>query len=275
MPKWRRRIYFYVFVLLFIGVIPFLLLYASGYRFGKNWTILETGGIYVSADVRGSEVWIDGTKAGEIGFLDSGIFLQNLSPGLHTVQIAKEDFSPWSKTFLVEKNLVAQGKAFLLPLSFDIKSVATSSRLELSSFFAKTGAFAPTSTESVAFLEKRPSYTEKGNIAVWNDGRAVYAEWLGEKLPPYFFCDSAKCRTVISIWKGDMKILRSDFYPGRNDAIILAVPSGIYAAEMDLRPVPSSGPVFLSDSKSELDFRITKNDTLYIRKGNEFFSVEF
>lgn len=113
----KRRIILLISCLVFLGAAPLLLLYTAGYKITSNFLISRTGGLYVSSPLSGSEIFVKNKKEKETNILQSGLFLQNLSPGNYPIIVAKEGFWPWQKTLNIKEGLVAEARAFLIPMN--------------------------------------------------------------------------------------------------------------------------------------------------------------
>src|SRR3989344_3241440 len=93
----KRRVYFYILCVLFIFIIPPIMFYTNGYRLGPGFTIVETGGMYIYAPEPGSIIYIDGKERRETTLFQREWFVQDVTPGIYTVLIAKDEFWPWIK----------------------------------------------------------------------------------------------------------------------------------------------------------------------------------
>ena len=113
----RRRTFFFLLAL-FIISLPFLYLYATGYRFDlsdKN-AIVGTGGIYVAAERTGAEIYIDDELVRETRVFRTAFYAQNLEPKTHRVHVQKEGHHTWVKELPVTSHRVTEAQAFNMPL---------------------------------------------------------------------------------------------------------------------------------------------------------------
>lgn len=115
MTRHKRRIIFAVSILAFLIVALAALGYSQGYILDKNFQFSKRGGLYISAPLSGSKIYINNKEKKETGVFNSGLFLSNLKVGEYSVLVAKEDFWPWAKTLKVEKGLVTETRAFMVP----------------------------------------------------------------------------------------------------------------------------------------------------------------
>ena len=99
----KRRIILLVSFIVFILLVPIIILYTSGYRIDKNLHFRKTGGLYISAPLSGTRIFIDEKERGETSLLQRGVFLQNLTPGTYSILVAKDKFWPWAKNLKVNE----------------------------------------------------------------------------------------------------------------------------------------------------------------------------
>lgn len=116
LSKIKRRVIFYVCVLIFLIITPVVILYSLGYYYNlKNQTLEKTGGIFLkSSNASGYQVFINGSLTKETSFIISGALLTNLDQGEYAVEIKKEGFVPWTKKIEVKKELVTEIRNILL-----------------------------------------------------------------------------------------------------------------------------------------------------------------
>lgn len=115
--KTRRRTFLFL-VTLFVVSLPFLYLYATGYRFDLRDpnAIVGTGGIYVSADRSGAEIYIDDELVRETRVFRTAFYAQNLEPKTHKVHVQKEGHHTWVKELPVTSHRVTEAQAFNMPM---------------------------------------------------------------------------------------------------------------------------------------------------------------
>ena len=115
--KTRKRTFLFL-VLVFITSLPFLYLYATGYRFDfqKPTNLISTGGIYVAAERAGAEIFIDGELVRETRTFRKAFYAQNLDAGTHRISVQKEGYPTCVKELPVTWRLVTEAEAFNIPL---------------------------------------------------------------------------------------------------------------------------------------------------------------
>ncbi len=295
----KRRVYFYTLLAVFFIIIPIITLYTSGYRIGKGFRLVETGGIYIYSPEAGADIYVDDKKKKTTNIFQKELFLQDLTPGIYVVYITKEGFWPWAKEVEVEERKVTTTIAFLVPkepkgevisrtLAADptqaTTTPATKERLNpehtdivnlfreheaekkrIFALAAKTAA-ATSTTENIPeiFLATR------GRVGLWQDGTRVTATWQKEvdSLPNYF-CRDKVCEKTVVVFNSVAPIKDVDFYPGREDAVLIAVQNGIYVIEIDARKYQNFQPVY----KGVDPYFVLSGNTLYIKDNNNFFKI--
>lgn len=110
----------------------------------------------------------------------------------------------------------------------------------------------------------------RGRVGLWQEDNRILARWLkdADSLPNYF-CRGEICNDMVIVFSSPDKIRNFDFYPGREDVILLAVQTGVYAIEIDTRKAQNFQPVYKgADPKF-----IVSGNTLYIKDGDNIFRV--
>jgi hypothetical protein len=115
--KKRQRTFFFL-VAIFLISLPFLYLYATGYRFDyrEPTNLVSTGGIYVAVERTGADIYIDGELVRETRTFRKAFYAQRLDVGTHRVHVQKEGYHTWVKELPVSKRLVTEAEALNLPL---------------------------------------------------------------------------------------------------------------------------------------------------------------
>lgn len=283
----KRRFYFYTLLAVFFLIIPVVILYTSGYRL-QGFHLVETGGIYIYSPEAGSVIYIDSNEERETNVFQKDYFVQDLTPGTYSVLIAKEGFWPWIKEVSVEERIVSEAIAFLIPK--DPKSdVIPMTTLEI--VVKKNGATTTVETANKEYndallLFKSPSLgiatttlsgttttqkiSHRGRVALWQEDNRILVRWLkdAESLPNYF-CRGDICNDTVIVFSSPDIVRSFDFYPGREDVILIAVQTGVYAIEIDARKAQNFQPVYKGLGPSF----ITSDNTLYIKDGNNIFRI--
>lgn len=163
--SYRHRYWFFYLLLgIFTASLPFLYLYATGYRF--EWgggTIVSTGGLYIAAERTGAEIYIDDELVRETRIFRRAFYAQGLNAGTHLVWVQKADHHTWIKELPVYAHLVTEAQAFNLPIVPKVRVITP--------FETPAGVAVMTSTSSVL---KNASSTNQ----VLYEPRAVTADLI-------------------------------------------------------------------------------------------------
>lgn len=122
----ERKLLFFTLLLLFFVSLPFLFLYATGYRFdlSKSTNIYSTGGLYIAVERTGTEIYIDDELVRETRAFRRAFYAQNITPGTHRVHVQKEGYHTWVKELPVAAHLVTVAESFNTPLVPNVRIIA-------------------------------------------------------------------------------------------------------------------------------------------------------
>ncbi len=290
MTYYQRRRLFWIFTV-FFSVLAFpVILYATGWRITSDLTLKRTGGLFVSADESEVEFFINGELEKRTNLLQTGLFLQGLTPGKISVIAAKENYWPWAKELEIKESFVAEARAFLVPNEpkgemlvhgnyKNMYALPDAGVLVLENERSGKTAFDYYQPSEKNFLVGAlfgPSdfklsvtdITDKRNkirIRIGEDKREVLAEWIVEEPLPYFF----ESRGETSVFKPKTDVRGIGFYPGRRDIILVAVENGIFALELDGRGMRNFQPVYKGKNPV---FAVLEN-LIYILDDGRLFEV--
>lgn len=272
-PK-KRAFYFFSFLAIFIVVIPFILLYSLGYRFTKNYELAERGGLYVFVPESNSEIYVNDELRDVTSTFQKEMFLQNLKPATYLVLVSNDLFWPWAKYVDVSEREVSPLYPLLVPKRIDMREVtvatstqASSTRVTKNQYAQLVRLFETKQTASVATSSVSTSTPHlyalmRKKMKVWAQDADIYAQWTGDesRIPPYFCMDDV-CDPNHLVLHGSSVVRHIDFYPGRDDAVIIAVAEGIFALEFDTRKYQNFYTLYKGERP---DFRVF-DGTVYVR----------
>ncbi len=278
----RRRVYFIFFSIVFILVIPILLLYASGYRLGDALDLIRTGGLFVSTPYSGVNVRIGENLNKETSVFQKNVFVQNLRPGRYEIAVSKEGYNSWSKSLTVFPQRVTEAYPFLIPQEpnfVEIKSSLATNKENGTTTRAFKAEENPLFTEVVkAFATTTKVGTTsdtvkiKRKLSIENRKGTIFAFWNGDKDSiPTYFCVGETCKNIIKV-ETDSRVRSFDFFPGRDDVLILALADMIAVVEIDDRSSQNMQTLIKGDN---LDFRILSGERIVVRKEGIFFELIF
>ncbi len=289
----RRRIFITIFFLAFFIFIPVVLLYASGYRLGEGFSLVKTGGIYIFAVANDVEVTIDDGEKMNLGLFQNGFYIQDLTPGKYTVKLTKDGYYPWVKTLKVNPQMVSEAIPIIIPKEIPLieiekykailaTSTATSSinktnkgdkREMTEQYKLLSNLFASTTEKN---QNDRATGTKelirtKNKVTIWQEGNSIYSKWNGKKEDvPSSFCNYISCNISKHKIIETRDVRDFNFFPGRNDVIIISTDNSIVVAEIDTKSIQNIVPIYtIPDS----DFVIDENDILYIKDQDQIFEV--
>jgi hypothetical protein len=141
-----------------------------------------------------------------------------------------------------------------------------------------------TFTEEYATTTTQTTFRERNGLLTWQENGNIYARWLkDEEMPPFYLCIhgmnddvdeeavSVVCAEEISLDWEDV-IVHYTFYPDRDDVLLVQVPTGIYAVELDNRSERNIQPVYEGDVEQ---FHLTEQNALLIQTSNgEFLQTD-
>lgn len=111
----KRRVLFWISLLIFLAAVPVSVLYVLGYRLDEDFRLRKTGGLYISSPVTGSEISIDKKMRKRTSILQSGVFAQSLAPRAYKISVMKEKYRTWEKELRVLPQAVTEARALLVP----------------------------------------------------------------------------------------------------------------------------------------------------------------
>ncbi|MEX0913275.1 MAG: PEGA domain-containing protein [Candidatus Paceibacterota bacterium] len=121
----HRNLFFTLLATVFFLSLPFLFLYATGYRFNFNQTsLVSTGGLYVAVERTGAEIYINGELVRETRVFRRAFYSQGLEAATHRIHVQKEGHHTWVKELPVYPHLVTEAQAFNLPLTPQVRVIS-------------------------------------------------------------------------------------------------------------------------------------------------------
>jgi hypothetical protein len=104
----KRRIFFWILVVLFITTVPSVIFYARGYRFSlKRGIFIYAGSITVKQIPQSANIFIDNQPASKnkISFLNNAYHINGIQPGDHLLEISLPGYATWSKKVTVHSGI--------------------------------------------------------------------------------------------------------------------------------------------------------------------------
>ena len=283
---------------LFLLVIPVLILYAVGYRLDNFYSVISTGGIFVSTEQSGVLIRVDNTLEKWSNLFQRSFLLSSLKAGNHSVVVTKDGYVTWTKTVPVFAEKVTQINPFLVPkeitlipvnkylLPNDSNILATSTKELLlvknkvinPEYEIASQLFVATRTKPVINQENLDRFVGvkeivvKQKTALWKENDKLLVHWLGAtSSAPYYFCVFELCgREVLISTPSGIKYF--DFYPGRNDLVLYVTSLGMYISEIDNRG--SAQNLFPLVLEAGVTFRVSEDENIYVKTSQGLFRLD-
>lgn len=285
-----RRIYLTFLILVFIAALPFIILYSSGYNFTKDFSIVETGGIFIGLEGAGAVVYMNNEELGRSSLLTRSIFRQNLKAGIYNISVERDGYYPWQKVLTVEPSYVSDARAIFIPQELQKTELVLSTLkpkgatttpgtdyVAKNDLTAYTTLFTPATTSATATLAATVSATatpvaESGPIGLFIDKGNLTAKFDGatSTAPSNFCLTPTRCVGSVPIEKGSETVKNADFLFGNRSIAIYTTESGVYVAEIDIRSPKLLVPIY---QVRGADFRLDGNE-LIIKDGKKYYRLD-
>lgn len=268
-----RLIYFLVFIVVFVIGFPILVFYSAGYTFDDTFSfsgLSIRGGIYVFTPEQGTSVFVGNELKNTSGFFKKEILVDHLKPGQYLVLAANDLYWPWAKFVNVERGEVEALFPLMVP-----KDIPATEVLKTDSDYKDAQALFLVSATSTAMKVQKSTTTPvqliRRKVHIWLDGNTIMGQWTGDQeAAPKYFCLQGSCMSPVQVFKSFVAVRSFDFYPVRDDAIILALDNGIYAMEIDSRMYQNFYPIYRGKTP---DFRVDGSD-VYVKDDGKIFLLD-
>ncbi len=265
LTKTKRRVLFYLAILIFLLLIFPVILYSLGYGIGSDFKLHKTGGVFIKASESGAVVAVD-KKNKNTSLLANSALIKNLLPGAHQATVEKDGFWKWTKTLMILPEMVAEKNVLLVPKSAEIKILGTTTpALEIKKpifsgvkkFWAipKTNDFLilgddgkfyknkdvfdvisqwGTSTLNILKSKKNSFFDENFSRIIYWDEENIDSYWISDldKMPEWERNSEPNPERGLHILSAS-PIRDVKFYPGWPDYLLVASGDSIYVVEME------------------------------------------
>jgi hypothetical protein len=255
----KKTIWIIVAVLALIALYLGVRFYQMGYRLSLAHGISSPGTIEIHNYDAKSTYYLDGDALTKISN-SNGVAHISAAAGNHELSVAKDGFYPWQKSFSIEAKETIVFDPFAVPS-------ATSGVVlpkEDAEYKQALSAIATTTVPS----EAHPIVSGDGSMELYMKDTTLYAKVLSGKPVPQYFCDT-ECKDEHMVIALQAEVRGISFMPGRDDVVLLAVGSSIFALELDTRSTQNFEPVYQGIRPS---FGIGSN-YLYIKDADSVFIV--
>ncbi len=280
----KRQIYLGALVVIFLGAIPLLMLYATGYRINSAFAVFKTGGILVQNQLSGTDILLNGKLVKTTNLFQRSIFLDNLKPGVYSIEAQKDGYQSWKQKLAVLPEQVSQTAVFILPKQVEINEVT--SFIISTSTVTTSESGTTTSVEKVkTFKSSNPDYAKVKmifenpllasttrifqKVHIGYTKNELLVKWAGlSEDTPQNLCSIERCFIESKFPISGIRDL--DFYPGRSDVVVVSGGSDIYAKQIDARDAPPLQKIYHGTAPS---FRLD-SEVIYIRDQGHYFKIE-
>jgi hypothetical protein len=107
----KRQGFFFALLAIFLVSLPVFIFYSSGYRLSfenEETSIVTTGGIYITADNLGVDVYLDEEKIDRPRLFRSAYYIQNIENGPHRLVVQGPGLHTWVKVLPVDSYIVTE-----------------------------------------------------------------------------------------------------------------------------------------------------------------------
>ncbi len=111
MENLKRKLFFWVLVLLFFIIVPLVVLHARGYRFDTSRGVfVYSGAIALKTNPQNFQLLINGQSndSKQLNRINNSYNITGLLPGDYEIKISQNDFSSWSKKTDVHSGLSSE-----------------------------------------------------------------------------------------------------------------------------------------------------------------------
>ncbi|MDO8486155.1 MAG: PEGA domain-containing protein [Candidatus Staskawiczbacteria bacterium] len=209
MTKKIRSLILVICVIMFLIVAPYIVIYSLGYRIDfEQKKLVLTGGIYVKALPQGVDVIIDSKISNKTNLLSPTVFIQNLLPKQHQIEIKKDGYYDYKKTLEIkEKEVIKLDRIVLFKkdIPFEILTDKTNSPFtqkdQEQPFIIKNGNLYSNSLEKSTLVLK--------NVIAF-DSSSGNITWLGSD--GFLYNSTQDGKTTNKLSQKPIKIIKKNAY---------------------------------------------------------------
>lgn len=285
-----RRLFFWIFVILFLATTPVAILYSQGYRFDQYKKIfVHSGSVTVKSVPSGVNIFINGElqPSGALDIINNSITVNGLRPGNYSLRVAADGYKDWEKNIEVHSGVSTEfWNVYLAPqnlqpreLSADgAEKIFPSASGDHVAFFKKNGASFEVWTLGVkdnqpALIFAQDNLEFSGNPTEnieWNSKEELLLVPVVQKEKnDFLILDSAKSRNPFFLSQAlpnFAEINRVRWNPGnQNEIYFTAKTGGESQNDLYRMDLSSSQPELILDGVKAFDL---SNGAIYVLKQN-------
>ncbi|MCX6762483.1 MAG: DUF5050 domain-containing protein [Candidatus Moranbacteria bacterium] len=118
MAAFYRRVFFWIFAILFLFTTPLAILYSQGYRFNQYQGIfIHSGSITVKSTPSSVNVFLNGQlqPSGRLDMINNSTTLNGLRPGTYDLKVTADGYGDWEKNVEVHSGVSTEFWNIFLP----------------------------------------------------------------------------------------------------------------------------------------------------------------
>lgn len=261
-----------VFILIAGGIF-----YSKGFRLDLHRSLnvisfIKPGDVVIKGLQEKDRVLLDGKEIPIT--ISSSTATISLSEGEHQIIVSRDNAFPYAKTLWTNPNEGTTIHPFLLPMTPIARSVRFDNAEGKSLLNLIKARKVP--TESAPRRSDDPK--ETGDVVLaYATGTSIIAVWNGDsKTTPEAFCTGdteSGCGRYLLVTKLTEPLDGLEFYPGRNDALIISTGGNIYAIELDQRPIQNFQPIYTGKGKT-LFMAVPQSRGIFIQATSTLLGIE-
>ncbi|MBI4079779.1 hypothetical protein HY414_00935 [Candidatus Kaiserbacteria bacterium] len=265
----RRRMYVWLFVILFFVSVPLALLYAGGYRYKAGFGLVQTGGMYLFVPYNDATIFLGANEIGRSGFLNRGFYIDDLAPSVYEVRVERHGSLEWTRRLIVEPQVVTRAEVVLPP---EKPKLVRLTRGGITSSTTQAVSADVYDSYSASFRRYATSTIGRGNddVVALVERANVYVRWsdAGRKPPDNFCGTPSECVEELAVEDGNETALSVALFDG--GVVYATREGGVYFSEIDVRPSPVTMVIY---RKASAGARVV-NGNLIIKDGSVLYEVE-
>lgn len=238
----KRKLFFYLLLTAFVIGGGAAVFYSQGYRFDyKTIAIQKVGAIFVKSEPADAIIFLDGKPIkNQSWFLQDGTLINNLTPGIYTLEVQKDGYRSWLKHVIVNPSLVSEADAVKL-LTSNASTQVNSSIKDLKKF----GEIITLQKSNGTLLINGKSLTATGTLAAISPDQKS-GVFLNAKRNGFFMRDLESVSPTLNLSllfnnlrgrilqsSGNVAIKYIDFLPGDSQKLFIGTSRAVYLMDKE------------------------------------------
>jgi hypothetical protein len=245
-------------LILFVTILLLIGAFLLGYRVGPGLSIVQIGTVTLTELPAGTTIYVNEVLA-ETPRESEAVL--KLIPGTHSVLLGWDEYYPWTELVEVPSGGQISLKPILIKKSAEEETLHDADRVEAERAIDEL----PLPTKEA------PLVRYAGCVGIYVENGDLIASPLDPSCAPVpFLCFEGECGPTFVLPGGNEAVRAVIPFPGREDALIIALGQSIYAVEVDSRAPQFVAPIL----REHLPEIAPWNETSFVvRDRNAVFSV--